>query len=191
MFVNLIDVKTDDTTDYGKTSLLLVTPKCSGKCGEKCQNYYLIKNSSPKQYSVSDIVNLYNSLDTHEAVVFAGLEPFDTFDETKAIVKAFLENNKRIDIVIYTGYNYQDIADKVDQLVSNVHSVGKTIIIKFGPYDPQNYPKSWHSDLLNIDLATSNQYVEKFYVHPITNYLLKLHEDNVTDDIRRELVCLK
>nr|CAI9751442.1 hypothetical protein DGKKSRWO_DGKKSRWO_CDS_0151 [uncultured phage]CAI9752330.1 hypothetical protein CVNMHQAP_CVNMHQAP_CDS_0153 [uncultured phage] len=32
--VELIDVKTDNITDYKKTSLLLVTPKCSGKCGE-------------------------------------------------------------------------------------------------------------------------------------------------------------
>ena len=165
-FVNLIDVKTDDITDYLKTSLLLVTPKCSGKCGEKCQNYFLIKNATTKQYAVSSIVNLYNNLTTHNAVVFAGLEPFDTFNDTQILVDAFLQNDKPIDIVIYTGYYQQSITDKVNVLLQKLiktKSTNKTIIIKFGPYIAEN--RSYYSNILGIKLATDNQYVKRFYLN--------------------------
>lgn len=160
----LLDVKTDNITDYKKTSLLLVFPFCSGKCGEECQNKHLM-GTTPTGYKNTDIINLYIDLPSHGAVVFAGLEPWDSFSEMKQLVKDFVSQYKAIDIVIYTGYEYNEIENQIQELVdcfkANVANSDDNLIIKYGMYDV-NKKEYWKSNILGVNLATTNQAVISF-----------------------------
>lgn len=157
--IKLIDVKADNTTDYKYTSLLFVFPYCSNKC-KNCQNYE-IQNMTPISYLYSSIINFYNQLTTHKSIVCAGLEPFDSFEELQLLFDVFMKNHKPVDFVIYTGYEYEEIKDKVKILLTvfnNNQNFKSKLIIKFGRYDENKF-KTWHSELLGVDLATNNQYV--------------------------------
>lgn len=164
----LIDVKTDNVTDYKKTSLLLVFPYCSGKCGPECQNISLIRGEVKTSYitaTADDISDLYYNLKTHEAVVMAGLEPFDSFDDVLSIVESLCKLDKPCDIVIYTGYNKEEYEERFQKDLLKVfksatadRSCYKKLIVKIGRYDSNNKQK-WHSNILGVDLATKNQYV--------------------------------
>lgn len=58
------------------------------------------------------------------------------------------------DIVIYTGYNKNEIADEVEVL-----STFPNIIIKFGRFVPNSTAR--FDEVLGIKLASDNQYAEK------------------------------
>ena len=58
------------------------------------------------------------------------------------------------DVVIYTGYNKEEIIDKVLVL-----SQFKNIIIKFGRYIPGQ--EKHYDNILGVYLAANNQYAEK------------------------------
>lgn len=176
MKTELITVNTDNITDYKKTSLFLVFPYCSGKCGDKCQNKHL-RTMSKTKYKNRDIIKLYQSLDTHEAVVCGGLEPFDSFDELLQLMRDFSYQDKNVDFVIYTGYDYANnpgypytkenssayfYAKDAFNMLIKYWPMGTNkgnLIIKFGPYDENRINKSWHSNVLGVDLATDNQAV--------------------------------
>ena len=158
---HLIDVVTDNVTDYKKTSLFLVFPYCSGKCGEECQNKNLRKKKI-KEFNNKDIITLYQSLNTHNAVVCGGLEPLDSFEELKQLIEDFAKFSsiKPVDFVIYTGYDNLTNFDLL-QAWKNYAEPGSELIIKQGKYDI-NHKIPWHSKLLGVDLATSNQEVSVF-----------------------------
>ena len=159
--MELIDVKTDNITDYKKTSLLLAFPYCTGKC-KGCQNEYLWKDPPTKNYNPIDILNLYNKLNTHEAVVMAGLEPFDSFNDVLELINLFVFNEKAIDIVIYTGYNKDEYIKLFQEKLIKVFKSGyidnKRLIIKLGRYD-EDQKQSWNSYILGVNLSTKNQSV--------------------------------
>lgn len=167
----LLDIKTDNIIDYKKTSLLLVFPFCSGKCGEECQNKHLM-GTVPTKYKNIDIINLYTNLPSHGAVVFAGLEPWDSFLEMKQLVKDFISQYKTVDIVIYTGYEYNEIKNQIQELVdcfnTNVVNNDDNLIIKCGMYDV-NKKEYWKSDILGVNLATTNQTVISFNKNSTNN----------------------
>lgn len=173
--IHLIDVVTDNVTDYKKTSLFLVFPYCSGKCGEECQNKDLRKKEI-KEFDTEDIVKFYQSLDTHNAVVCGGLEPWDSFEELKQLIKDFAISSsiKSVDFVIYTGYDniikyyfdgkYRELKEGffgLLQLWKEYADPSSNLIIKQGKYDV-NRKIPWHSDVLGVDLATNNQEVFVF-----------------------------
>lgn len=173
--IHLIDVATDNVTDYKETSLFLVFPYCSGKCGEECQNKDLRKKEV-KEFNTEDIIKFYQSLDTHNAVVCGGLEPWDSFEELKQLVEDFARSSsvKPVDFVIYTGYDnlikyyfdgrYREVKEDFFDLLQtwiNYADPSSNLIIKQGKYDI-NRKTSWHSDVLGVDLATNNQEVLVF-----------------------------
>lgn len=164
--ISLIDVKTDDTTDYKETSLLLVFPKCSGKCNG-CQNWQLFNIKNIRTYKIKSIIELYNSLNTHKSIVCAGLEPFDSFDELLLLISKIVRLEKSVDFIIYTGYNKEEIDSKIKLLLEtfilNVKNRQSKIIIKYGRYD-KTKNKKWYSKVLGVGLATSNQYVIMYSV---------------------------
>lgn len=167
LFVHLVDVKTDNITDYKETSMLLVFPYCSGKCGPKCHNYRMIGTTKINEYNILDIINLYLKLETHNSVVCAGLEPFDSMLDLTNLVKCFSSCNKNCDIVIYTGYNEDEIEDNVKSLVetfdANVNKdYKKSLIVKFGRFifDDSGKEVKNYSDILGINLASPNQYAK-------------------------------
>lgn len=173
--INLFDVKTDNVTDYEETSMLLVFPKCSGKCGPACHNYNMIGKTAPLNVKVEDIVNLYNSLSDHKAVVCAGLEPFDSFDDLYALVEAFANNSKPCDFVIYSGYYpYNDVSYENSTGITNVWELARKIVkikgsnqdftlyFKYGRYIEDPNDDGYDSRLLGVHLSSRNQTVSAF-----------------------------
>ena len=89
-----------------------------------------------------------------KAMVFGGLEPFDQFDDVMFIIRYLRVSFCEDDVVIYTGYNKEEIADKVEMLKQFPN-----VVIKYGRYIPNQSP---HFDpVLGVKLASDNQYAER------------------------------
>ena len=86
---------------------------------------------------------------------FQGLEPFDTFDDLCDFVfqfrYCFAQND---DIIIYTGYNKDEISTQLSQLKQF-----SNIIVKFGRYIPNC--QTHYDEILGVELASPNQYAER------------------------------
>ena len=133
--------------------MTIIFPYCTFKCGEDyCQNSPLTK-SPIIEISIDDLVNRYNNNPITEAVVMQGLEPFDSWSDLKEFVKKLREYNND-DIVIYTGYNKDEVIKYVKEL-----SVYPNIIVKFGRYIPNQ--EKHYDDVLGVYLASNNQYAER------------------------------
>lgn len=143
----------EDFTNYKKPSMFICSPRCTMKCGEAlCQN-------SPwlKQYDIEiepiDIIQRYENNGLTQAVVFGGLEPCDSWADLYSFIFMFRSVSDD-DIVIYTGYNKDEITDKIELLKNFTN-----IIIKFGRYIPNQQPH--YDEVLGVNLASDNQYAER------------------------------
>ena len=143
----------EDFVNYKKPAMTIMFPYCTFKCGtEYCQNSPLSK-AEDIEMDISDIVIRYLNNPITESVVMQGLEPFDSWDDLIEFVKQLRESTDD-DIVIYTGYNKEEIADKITLL-----SKYKNIVIKYGRYIPDQ--KKHYDEVLGVYLASSNQYAER------------------------------
>jgi len=151
---------TEDFVNYKIPSLTIETPYCKGfKCDRECgmpvcQNSTLA-NMPTLDYSIDSIIELYQKTPFTHAIVFQGLEPFDTFEDLYDFLFVFRECYLiEDDVVIYTGYYDDEIEDQLNQLkhFSN-------IIVKFGRYIPDM--ESHFDDILGVKLASPNQYAER------------------------------
>ena len=143
----------EDFVNYKKTAMTIMFPYCTFKCGtEYCQNSPLSK-AEDIEMDISDIVIRYLNNPITESVVMQGLEPFDSWDDLIEFVKQLRESTDD-DIVIYTGYNKEEIADKITLL-----SKYKNIVIKYGRYIPRQ--EKHYDEVLGVYLASSNQYAER------------------------------
>lgn len=73
-------------------------------------------------------------------------------------MKAFIEEFRKLsndDVVVYTGFDKDEIIDKVVEL-----SQYRNIVIKFGRYVPNQ--KSKYDEVLGVTLASPNQKGERF-----------------------------
>ena len=144
---------TEDFVNYKKASMTIIFPYCTFKCGEDyCQNSPLTK-SPIIEISIDDLVNRYNNNPITEAIVMQGLEPFDSWSDLKEFVKKLREYNND-DIIIYTGYNKDEVIKYIKEL-----SVYPNIIVKFGRYIPNQ--EKHYDDVLGVYLASNNQYAER------------------------------
>lgn len=148
----------EDTINYKKISLTIMMPYCSFKCDKEygsniCQNGNLA-NSPNIEIDPKQIIKKYY-LDNYlvDAIVFQGLEPFDSWNDLLNFIKEFRKVSSD-DIVIYTGYNENEIVEKIELL-----SQYDNIIIKFGRYVPNQ--ESHFDEVLGVKLASSNQYAKK------------------------------
>ena len=119
-----------------------------------CQNSALA--SMPTQeFPTEAIVRAYQNNPIARAVCFQGLEPFDSFDDLRNFIfifrNCYLIND---DIIIYTGYNKDEIENQLNQLKQF-----SNIIIKFGRYIPDTEPH--YDEILGVKLASPNQYAER------------------------------
>lgn len=89
-----------------------------------------------------------------KAIVFGGLEPFDSWEDLQSLITQ-LRYHTPDDIVIYSGYTEEEIADKIEWL-----SLFENIIIKFGRYIPGG--EIHFDELLGVQLASPNQYSKKY-----------------------------
>ena len=150
---NIID---EDFINFKFPSMTIEMPFCTFKCDKECginvcQNSALIKEPNIEILTEKLITRYLNNPIT-KAIVFQGLEPFDSWDELYEFCKIFRKNSQDI-IVIYTGYNKEEILMQIQQL----SSLGN-IIIKFGRFIP-NRPHKF-DEVLGVELASDNQYAK-------------------------------
>ena len=144
---------TEDFVNYKKASMTIIFPYCTFKCGKDyCQNSSLAKTPII-EISIDDLVNRYINNPITEAVVMQGLEPFDSWNDLKEFVQKLREYNND-DIVIYTGYNKDEVIKYIKEL-----SVYPNIIVKCGRYIPNQ--EKHYDDVLGVYLASNNQYAER------------------------------
>ena len=145
-----------DFVNYKKISLTIEMPKCDFKCDRECGSQVCQNSSLALEPSfsvdVEDIVAKYCNDPLAEAIVFQGLEPFDSYEELILwidLFRCFVTD----DIVIYTGYNKDEIEDKLTE----IKKYGN-IIIKYGRFIPNQ--ESHFDEVLGVNLASPNQYAE-------------------------------
>lgn len=158
----LKNITHEDFIQYRKPSLFLGFPSCSWKCEKEykdgtckfCQNAALFNNKSIS-IDVHKVINSYLTNDITSAIVMGGLEPLDSFGDVKEFVD-LLRNNYSCadDIVIYTGYNEEEVRAEILFLKNY-----SNIIIKFGRYLPESEPI--YDEVLGATLASSNQYAKR------------------------------
>lgn len=150
----------EDFINYKQPSMYIGTSYCNGKCCREagipmsvCQNDEWRKTATVEMAD-DDIIKRYLTNDITKAICFAGLEPFEQFSEMLNLISK-LRNDYHCDdtVVIYTGYNKDEIKQDVEAL-----KVFKNIIIKFGRFIP-NQPKHYDK-VLGVNLASDNQYAE-------------------------------
>ena len=158
MFVK--GITDEDFVNYRKPSMFIVFPYCSFKCDKEagcsiCQNSRLA-NEENIEISYLEIVSRYVKNPLTKAVVFGGLEPFDSIPELFTLVKK-LRDFTDDDIVIYTGYTEEEI-EKYPYYLSYL-SKFKNIIIKFGRFVPNQ--EKHYDEVLGVELASPNQYARR------------------------------
>lgn len=147
----------EDFVNYKKASMLIGFPYCTMKCDKECgqpvcQNSALA--AAPEiRINSRDIVERYLNNPITSAIVYQGMEPMDSYTDLKTLTKTFRTYTDD-DIVIYTGYNKDEILDAVNYLKDNFHN----IIVKFGRYIPGQKPH--YDSVLGVNLASDNQYAE-------------------------------
>lgn len=143
----------EDFVNYKKPAMTIMFPCCNFKCGtEYCQNSPLA-TAENIELDISDIVIRYLNNPITESVVMQGLEPIDSWNDLIEFIDR-LRTSTDDDIVIYTGYYKEEIADKIPLL-----SKYKNIIIKYGRYIPNQ--EKHYDEVLGVYLASSNQYAER------------------------------
>ena len=142
-----------DFQNYKKPSLYIAFPHCSFKCGKQfCQNTNLAKEKD-KNIKISTIISIYEKNPITKALVCGGLEPFDSWEDLQALI-VYLRAHTLDDIVIYTGYNKDELSDKIPFL-----KTARNIVVKFGRYIPNQI--GHYDSVLGVNLASDNQYAKK------------------------------
>ena len=147
----------EDFTNYKKPSMFIGFPSCNWKCEKDCgmrvcQNSTLAE-SSDIQIEVSELVDRYVGNPITKAVVCGGLEPFNSWRDLKQLIN-LLRTQTLDDIVIYTGYEEDEIKNQVQYLRSY-----RNIVIKFGRFIPNQQPH--YDGVLGVKLASDNQYARR------------------------------
>jgi len=147
----------EDFVNYKKPSMFIAFPfcsfKCERECGIKCCQNSPLAQMPNIEVSIDTIVEAYLNSDITKAIVFGGLEPFDSFDDVYALIKALRERTND-EAIIFTGYYKEEIAQQIILLRQFPN-----IIIKYGRFIPGDKPH--RDELLGIDLASQNQYAER------------------------------
>ena len=154
------EIRDEDFTSYKKPSMVIGFPsctfKCERECGQKvCQNSVLA-TAPDIQINVEDIVERYLKNPITKAIIMAGLEPFDSWDNLSKLIIAFRLKTTD-DIVIYTGYTEEELKDRFcfQQIIQYPN-----IVIKFGRFRPNETPH--YDETLGIKLASDNQYAKRY-----------------------------
>lgn len=155
--IRLRGIVEEDFTQFKVPSFVLLSPYCTFKCDREnscklCQNSEL--TSEPiVTVDVQYLVTRYVRNTLTQAVVFSGLEPFDSFDDVITAVTIFRKHTKD-PIVIYSGYTYAEVTSEIAML-----SQFENIIVKFGRFIP-NKPSVFNK-VLGVQLASPNQWATK------------------------------
>jgi organic radical activating enzyme len=152
----------EDFVNYKKPSMYIIFPNCNFKCDKECGRP-VCQNSALAHEQIievdkEDLIEEYLSNPITEAIVMAGLEPFDSPLDLLPFIDTLRRQYKcNDDIVIYTGYTEEELGH--DNYYQNVISYNN-IIIKFGRFKPDQ--ESHMDKVLGVRLASPNQYARKF-----------------------------
>lgn len=146
----------EDFVNYKVPSMFIATSVCDFKCDRECgrpvcQNAELAKTD--RIHTDDDyLIGRYLKNDITRAIVFGGLEPFDQWQELFGFIQKFrLQYGRRDPVVIYTGYDEQEIMGEIQFLMSMPN-----IIVKFGRFVPDQQPH--FDEVLGVNLASDNQH---------------------------------
>lgn len=145
----------EDTVNYKKICMTIEFPTCSFKCDKECglpvcQNSTLA-TSPDISIDIDEIVKRYINNPITEAIVYQGLEPFDSWEDLLKLT-TILRQYTDDDIVIYTGYTEEESAF----WTMSLKGLFKNIVIKYGRYIPNQVQH--FDEILGINLASDNQY---------------------------------
>jgi hypothetical protein len=151
------ELRDEDFVNYKKPSMFIAFPCCSWKCEKDC-GMRVCQNSAlalaPNvDVNVGSLIERYMDNPITKAVVCGGLEPLDSWDD----LQCFIMNFRYLcgdEIVIYTGYNKEEVYDKIEWL-----RLYEPIVIKFGRFIPNQQPH--YDEVLGVKLASDNQYAER------------------------------
>ena len=151
----------EDFTNYKVPAMFIGTISCGGKCCAEadiplsvCQNDGW-RSCAPITLPDKQICERYLSNPLTSAVVFGGLEPFEQTEDIYYLIRMLRDEFCcDDDIIVYTGYNRDEIEEQLRGF-----SKYKNIIIKFGRFVPNQNPH--YDEVLGVELASNNQYAEK------------------------------
>ena len=155
--MKLRGLRDEDFLQYKKPAMFVIFPFCTFKCDKEngtqvCQNFGLSKQPII-EIEPRKLVERYLLNPLTKALVIGGLEPIDSYSDLLDLIREFRKYTPD-DVVIYTGYNADEIDDELACLAQF-----KNIIVKFGRFIPGQTP---HLDaLLGVELASDNQYAER------------------------------
>jgi len=159
VYIRVKAIVDEDFINYKKPSMLIATCFCNWKCLKEqnldisiCQNSQLVLNNII-DIPTERLIKRYLNNPISKAVVIAGLEPMLQFDEVLEFVQEFREKSQD-DIVIYTGYYENEVAEQIEKLKQF-----ENIIVKFGRFIPNGNKR--YDDILGVWLASDNQYAVK------------------------------
>ena len=151
----------EDFVNYKKPSMFIGTTSCNGKCCiEAGIPLSICQNDEWRSCATIDIdddklCSRYIQNIITSSVVFGGLEPFEQFEEMLSFISTLRNKYHCGDtVVIYTGYNIEEIEHQIEVL-----KTFENIIVKFGRFVPNQEPH--FDEILGINLASDNQYAAK------------------------------
>ena len=151
----------EDFVQYKEPCMYIATAFCSGKCCKEsgiplsvCLNDAWRGTATIAMVDEA-IIERYLANDITSAICFAGLEPFEQFEQMYNLISK-LRNEYRCGdtVVIYTGYYKNEIEEQIEAL-----KLFKNIIVKFGRFIPDNAGR--YDKILGVHLASDNQYAER------------------------------
>lgn len=151
--MRLTGIIDEDFVNYRLPSMFLSVSKCNNTC-TGCQNQHL-KSAKAIEVDNNSIAARYMGNPLTKAIVFGGLEPFDSFDEL-CVCYEVLRLYTNDTIVIYTGYNENELRTFVKELIK----FGGHLIIKYGQYIKDQ--ETHKDEILGVKLASDNQYAKEY-----------------------------
>lgn len=148
----------EDFVNYKKPSMYIAFPNCDFKCDREagcsiCQNSSLA-HEPDIDISFIEIVSRYVKNPITKAVIFGGLEPFDSTWILRLIIEFRLYTDD--EIIIYTGYTEEEL--QAEGMIETLQQY-KNIIIKFGRFVPNQ--EKHYDEVLGVELASPNQYARR------------------------------
>ena len=146
----------EDFINYKQPSIFISTAFCDFKC-EKASGVHCCHNSAlAQQKNIEEdpdtLIHRYLQNPITKAIVFGGLEPMMQYEDLIQFLDVLRNEYHCYDpVVIYTGYNRDEISYQIEVLRMNGN-----IVVKFGRYIPGQEPH--FDEVLGVKLASDNQY---------------------------------
>lgn len=153
----------EDFVNYRKPAMFIGCISCGGKCAQEgnfplsvCQNDQW-RNAPVIEVHDDDLILRYLLNDITSAIVFGLLEPLEQQDELYEFVRKLRKDFKcGDDVVIYTGYDADEVAEYVNKLANDFGN----IVVKYGRFKLGDAPH--YDDVLGVKLASDNQYAARY-----------------------------